>query len=272
MPFPNIYRDALSGNAGRSRSRRWLFSQWPFGQWPWPKGHLRFAQRVAALLMVVLLLFSVGCRHPRNVGSNQRGVYHIVKRHQTFWRICKTYGVDMEEVARINGIKDKTKIKVGQRIFIPGARRVLKVDIYVEDVTAGGRATAVRYEKGRFVWPVEGQVMATFHTNATAEKRRHDGIDISAPAGTTVRAADSGKVVYSDNKMRGYGNLIIIEHGDHFFTIYAHNEENLVKEEVPVKQGDAIARVGKTGSATGPHLHFEIRKGSTLLDPSKFLP
>ena len=208
----------------------------------------------------------------RDIGRGQRGVYHTVKRHQTFWRICKTYGVDMNEVARINGIKDKTKIEVGQRIFIPGVRRVLKVDIYVEDVTAGKQATAVRYEKGRFIWPVEGQVTATFSANATAEKRRHDGIDISAMVGTLVRAADSGKVVYSDNKMRGYGNLIIIEHQAHFFTIYAHNEENLVKEEVLVKRGDAIARIGKTGSATGPHLHFEIRKGSNPLDPMRFLP
>ncbi|MCJ7664279.1 MAG: LysM peptidoglycan-binding domain-containing M23 family metallopeptidase [Desulfobacterales bacterium] len=215
----------------------------------------------------------------RDVDRGQRGVYHIVKRHQSFWRICKSYNVDMDEVARINGIKDKTKIKVGQRIFIPGATRALKVDIYVEDVTAGEKTIAVRYEKGRFIWPVagggplaKGQVTSTFSATATAEKRRHDGIDISAVVGTPVRATDSGKVVYSDNKMRGYGNLIIIEHQDHFFTIYAHNEENLVKEEALIKQGDAIARVGQTGSATGPHLHFEIRKGSTPLDPMRFLP
>jgi murein DD-endopeptidase MepM/ murein hydrolase activator NlpD len=230
------------------------------------------AGRVAVLLLVCLLLFPVGCRHTREVGRGERGVYHIVKRHQTFWRICKTYKVDMDEVARINGIKDKTKIEVGQRIFIPGARRVLKVDIYVEDVTAAGRTTDVQYQKGRFIWPVHGQVTATFNAKGTAGKRRHDGIDISAAVGTPVLAADSGRVVYSDNKMRGYGNLIIIEHEGHFFTIYAHNDENLVKEEVTVKQGDPIARVGKTGSATGPHVHFEIRKGSNPLDPMRFLP
>lgn len=243
---------------------------------PWHERLVRFA----AICMVSLVLVSVGCRHtPRGVGQAQRGVYHTVKRHQTFWRICKTYGVDMEEVARINGIKDKTKIEVGQRIFIPGAKRVLKVDIYVEDIAAGEKPTVVKYEKGRFIWPVagggplaKGQVTASFSAKETAEKRRHDGIDISALTGTVVQAADSGKVVYSDNKMRGYGNLIIIEHQDHFFTIYAHNEENMVKEEVLVKQGDAIAKVGMTGSATGPHLHFEIRKGSEPLDPMQFLP
>ena len=106
---------ALHRNAGRSR--RWLFSQWPIGQ------------RVAALLMVFLVLVSVGCRHrpgggplARGVGHAQRGVYHTVKRHQTFWRICKTYGVDMAEVARVNGIKDKTKIEMLQKLFFLGVR------------------------------------------------------------------------------------------------------------------------------------------------------
>jgi murein DD-endopeptidase MepM/ murein hydrolase activator NlpD len=246
---------ALRCTTVRSRSRRWLVGQ-----------------KFAVLLIVFLVLASFGCRHPRGLGHAPRGVYHIVKRHQTFWRICKTYGVDMEKVARVNGIKDKTKIEVGQRIFIPGAKRVLKVDIYVEDVVAGGQAAAITYEKGKFIWPVAGEVSTSFCPKETSTKRRHDGIDISALTGTVVQAAASGKVVYSDNKMRGYGNLIIIEHQDHFFTIYAHNEENLVKEEVLVKQGDAIAKVGKTGSATGPHLHFEIRKGSEPLDPMRFLP
>jgi len=220
-------------------------------------------------VLICLLAVPLGCRHPKDVGRGQRGVYHTVKRHQTLWRICKTYGVNMDKVARINGIKDKSKIAVDQRIFIPGATKVLKVDIYVEDVTAGERSTAIHYAKGKFIWPVEGTVTARFGTN---KKRRHDGIDISAPVGVPIKAADSGRVVYSDNKMRGYGNLIIIEHRDNFFTIYAHNEENMVTEETVVKQGDIIARVGRTGNATGPHLHFEIRKGSKPLDPVRFLP
>ena len=226
--------------------------------------------RFIPLCLVFLVLFFGGCRHQRHVYvDGQGGVYHTVKRHQTFWRICKTYGVDMGEVARINGIRDKNKIQVGQRIFMPGATKVLKVDIYVEDITARGKSTAVRYEKGKFVWPVQGTVTALFGMDG---KRKHDGIDISAPVGTPIRAADSGRVVYSDNKMRGYGNLIIIEHRDNFFTIYAHNKENVAEEEVLVKRGDIIARVGKTGNATGPHVHFEIRKGSKPLNPAQFLP
>jgi murein DD-endopeptidase MepM/ murein hydrolase activator NlpD len=226
--------------------------------------------RFIPLCLVFLVLFFGGCRHQGHVYLDGRqGVYHTVKRHQTLWRICKTYGVDMGEVAWINGIRDKNKIRVGQRIFMPGATKVLKVNIYVEDVTARGKSTAVRYEKGKFVWPVQGTVTAPFGMDG---KRRHDGIDISAPVGTPIRAADNGRVVYSDNKMRGYGNLIIIEHRDNFFTIYAHNKENLAEEEALVKRGDIIARVGKTGNATGPHVHFEIRKGSKPLNPAQFLP
>lgn len=223
----------------------------------------------AVFCLILLLAVFPGCRHPRDGAGGEPGVYHTVQRHQTFWRICKTYGVDMDEVARINGINNKGKIETGQRIFIPRATKVLQVDIYVEDVTAGERATAIPFGKERFIWPVTGQVTDQF---GTTTKRKHDGIDIAAPAGTPVLAADSGRVVYSDNKMRGYGNLIIIEHQDHCFTIYAHNEENVVKEEALVKRGNIIARVGKTGNATGPHLHFEIRKGSIPLDPLQFLP
>jgi murein DD-endopeptidase MepM/ murein hydrolase activator NlpD len=225
--------------------------------------------RSTAICAIVLLAVSFGCRHQRDIYQGEQGVYHTVKRHQTLWRICKTYGVNIDEVARINGIKDKSKIAVGQRIFIPGATKVLKVDIYVEDVTARERSTTVIYEKGKFIWPVKGTVTARF---GTTEKRQHDGIDIAAPVGTPIRAACNGRVVYNDNKMRGYGNLIIIEHADNFFTVYAHNKENMVTEEVTVSQGDVIARVGKTGNATGPHLHFEIRKGSNPLDPMLFLP
>ena len=232
-------------------------------------GDVAVRRPAACCLIIVLLIVFVGCRHLQDKTSREQGVYHRVQRHQTFWRICKTYGADMDEVVRVNGIKDKAKIAVGQHIFMPLAKKVLPVDIYVEDVTAQERTTVVPVDKGRFIWPVVGIVTDKF---GKTEKRKHDGIDIAALPGAPVMAADGGKVVYSDNTMKGYGNLIIIEHPDHCFTVYGHNEENLVKEEVSVKRGDIIARVGLTGNATGPHLHFEVRKGSIPLDPLHFLP
>lgn len=100
----------------------------------------------------------------------------------------------------------------------------------------------------------------------------HDGIDISVREGTPVRAATGGTVVYSDNRLSGYGNLVIIRHGKNLFTAYAHNQRNLVRKGDVVKRGDTIARAGQTGRITGPHLHFEVRHGSTAVDPLSYLP
>ena len=101
--------------------------------------------------------------------------------------------------------------------------------------------------------------------------RRHDGIDISAKRGTPVQAAANGKVIFS-SRLRGYGNLILVKHKDDFFTAYAHNARNLKKKGQTVKKGDVIARVGSTGRASGPHLHFEVRKGNVARNPTFFLP
>jgi lipoprotein NlpD len=100
----------------------------------------------------------------------------------------------------------------------------------------------------------------------------HDGIDIGAKEGTPIRAAAAGEVVYSDQRLSGYGKLIIIRHSSDMFTAYAHNQRNLVRKGGRVKAGAVIARVGRTGRASGPHLHFEVRRGSTPVDPLAYLP
>ncbi len=100
----------------------------------------------------------------------------------------------------------------------------------------------------------------------------HEGVDISAPKGTGVLAADDGKVVYSDNSIRGYGNMIIIKHAGKLTTVYAHNRVNLVDTGDFVKKGQKIAEVGATGRASGPHLHFEVRIGEKPVDPEFYLP
>jgi len=100
----------------------------------------------------------------------------------------------------------------------------------------------------------------------------HDGIDIAVPRGTPVHAAASGEVVYSDQRLSGYGKLVIIRHSGNFFTAYAHNQRNLVRRGDHVRAGDIIARAGSSGRASGPHVHFEIRRGSTPVDPLAYLP
>jgi lipoprotein NlpD len=105
-----------------------------------------------------------------------------------------------------------------------------------------------------------------------SQSRKHDGIDIDAASGTPIRAADSGKVIYSGDEIKGYGNIVIIKHGPTLTTVYAHNAANLVREGNAVKKGQVIARVGRTGRATGSHLHFEIRNHNKPVDPLLVLP
>ena len=230
---------------------------------------------LAGLLLVTLSVVGAcgtSPRRPVEPGPKRTGVYHTVKRHQTLWRICKTYEVEMTEVARVNGIRNVNEIKAGQKIFIPGAKKVLQVDIYIEDLGSAGKDPA-RVElskvKGRFIWPVKGSVVRAFDRSRT---RRHDGIDISAPQGTAVRTADSGTVIYSGNEIRGYGNIVIVKHGPIFSSVYAHNAMNLVREGDRVEKGQVIAQVGRTGRAKTPLLHFQIRNHNKPIDPLLVLP
>jgi murein DD-endopeptidase MepM/ murein hydrolase activator NlpD len=201
--------------------------------------------------------------------SEKKGVYHVVERHQTLYRICKTYGVDIKEVASLNGITDQSKIQTGQRIFIPGAKKVLKVEIVIDDVVAEpDEKVRIAYKKLDFIWPVEGKIVNVFEES---EDKRHRGIDISSPLGAPIKASYAGKVIYSNNTIKGYGNLIILRHSEEFVTVYAHNQENLIEEGMWVDKGQIIGKVGKTGRATGPHLHFEIRKNNKAVDPLLFL-
>ena len=222
-----------------------------------------------------LFLLTDGCARHR-ISSEKpsptqggKGVYHVVERHQTLYRICKTYRVDLKEVASLNRIADPSKIETGQRVLIPRAKKVLKVEIYIDDVVAEPAETAkTAYKKLDFIWPVEGKISNTFEE---AESRRHQGIDISTPIGTPIKASNAGKVLYSNNGIRGYGNLIILRHSEEYVTVYAHNQVNLVEEGAWAEKGQIIGKVGQTGKATGPHLHFEIRKNNKALDPLLFL-
>ena len=209
--------------------------------------------------------------------KGKKGVWHTVEPGQTLWRICKTYGVDMEEVARINGIKDPSQIKAGQKIFIPGADKVKKVP--ASFVPSSSTASKPKPKPSSYhprtssskklLWPVPGGIL--YSPFGPRGNEFHEGIDISAPVGTPVLAADDGKVVYSDNRIRGYGNMIIIKHSGNLSTVYAHNRVNLVREGEFVRRGQKIAEVGKTGRATGPHLHFEVRVGKEPVNPLKYL-
>jgi murein DD-endopeptidase MepM/ murein hydrolase activator NlpD len=116
-----------------------------------------------------------------------------------------------------------------------------------------------------FRWPVRGRVIQAFKSGA------NDGINIAVPEGTSVKAAENGTVVYAGSELKGYGNLVLIRHPNGFTTAYANNGEISVKRGDQVKRGQIIAKSGQSGNVASPQLHFELRKGSTPIDPSSYL-
>lgn len=127
---------------------------------------------------------------------------------------------------------------------------------------------------GNMMWPTEGEVTSPFGWRTHpifGTQRLHTGIDIGADYGDSVRAADGGVVIHSD-WMGGYGNAVIIDHGNGISTLYAHNSQLLAGEGQTVAKGQTVARAGSTGYSTGPHLHFEVRQGGTPVNPLSFLP
>ena len=126
-------------------------------------------------------------------------------------------------------------------------------------VTAAGR--------GRFVWPVSGQVLSGF--GAKPGGQRNDGLDIGAASGTVVKAAAAGDVVYAGNQVPGFGNLVLIKHPGGWVTAYAHLSQTTVKIKDHVEQGDEVGEVGQTGGVDQPQLHFEIRYALSSRDKAK---
>ncbi|MCC7442115.1 MAG: M23 family metallopeptidase [Bdellovibrionales bacterium] len=119
-------------------------------------------------------------------------------------------------------------------------------------------------------WPLSR--VAVTSTFGRREGRFHEGIDLKARVGTPVFAAEKGEVVYSGNRIGGYGRMVVIRHPGGLFSVYAHHSRNLVDEGQEVKRGQKIALSVKSGRASGPHLHFEVRRGARPVDPQEVLP
>jgi murein DD-endopeptidase MepM/ murein hydrolase activator NlpD len=208
------------------------------------------------LLNILLLLSLVAC------SSMKSGQYIYVETSSEVKKVAKTHGLTLDELKRHN--PDKS-FQGGEWLFIPskvGIAYFLRDTYVIEDYRDLGT--------GRFLWPVPNFYKVSSHFGPRGRKH-HDGIDIPAPRGVPVIAADSGVVIYSDNGIRGYGNMIVVAHGDDIFTVYAHNRKNKVDKGDRVKRGEIIAEVGNTGRSTGPHLHFEIRVRNNVRNPAQYL-
>lgn len=200
---------------------------------------------------------------------------HRVRRGETLSEIGYRYGVPYLHIARLNNLRDPDRIYVGQVLRIPAGRpgRFTTPSLRSMALVRPRRERAVGrlpFERGtpRFNWPVQGRLTSPF---GPRNKSFHDGIDLAAPIGTPILAAAAGEVIFS-GVLRGYGKVVIIRHRNGYATVYAHNRVNLVKEGQIVRRGQRVAKLGRTGRVTGPHLHFEIRRSNLARNPLPYLP
>jgi murein DD-endopeptidase MepM/ murein hydrolase activator NlpD len=143
-----------------------------------------------------------------------------------------------------------------------------------EQPVAAAEAPAVKPSEATgalptFRWPVRGKVITSY--GAKTSGKSNDGINLAVPEGTPIKAAEDGVVAYSGNELKGYGNLVLVRHANGYVTAYAHASELLVKRGDTIKRGQVIAKSGQSGEVGSPQLHFEIRKGSSPVDPLQFL-
>lgn len=183
------------------------------------------------------------------------GIMYKPDKTMNISEIAKYFFIAPEEILAINP-SIGSNVPAGKEVFVPV-----------------GRVNTSFARLADFIWPVYGSISSDFGWRLHpiyGSNRFHTGIDIKVPIGTPVFAARSGKVKHA-GWMNGYGNLVIIDHGD-FETYYAHLSKINVYEGLEVEKGDFIARSGNTGVSTGPHLHFEVRKYGEANDPIAYLP
>jgi murein DD-endopeptidase MepM/ murein hydrolase activator NlpD len=203
-----------------------------------------------------------------------REIVHVVAPGETLYRISKRYGTTVQSIIAANQIADVRSVPVGARLRVPGARTGTPSSVSAAPRAFDAKTYASRDPRGRsagplaFAWPISGPVISEY---GMRRRTHHDGIDIKAPKGTIVRAAEAGRVIHADNSLAGYGNMVILKHAGRLSTVYAHNRKLLVRVGDFVEKGDAIAEVGQTGNATTPHLHFEIRADGAARDPLDYL-
>ena len=218
-----------------------------------------------------------GARSAVPVIKKASGDYYTVQKGDTLYSIAWQHGYDHRQLAYWNGIKPPYTIFPLQRIRVtPPPKTVQRVPSSIKhqktyksvakpSVTYKNNSAANK--KVRWYWPTQGRLLSTFSKNDAGRK----GVDIGGRLGQSVQAAAAGKVVYSGDGLRGYGNLIIVKHNEEYFSAYAHNKKNLVRENQFVKARQKIADMGKSGT-NQIKLHFEIRRDGKPVNPLSYLP
>jgi len=193
------------------------------------------------------------------------GVYHTVQKGDTVESVAAKYKVEPSAITQfaLNNLKPPYTLVAGQKIIVPGGQKPYiprRVVAYQGPVPEGAaRGTGI------FGWPASGMISQKYWGG-------HRAIDIAASKGSPIYAADSGYVVMAGFSGSGYGNMVVIDHGNGFQTLYAHLDSIAVRLGQSVKKGQKIATMGTSGRTTGPHLHFEIIKGGVQRNPIGILP
>jgi murein DD-endopeptidase MepM/ murein hydrolase activator NlpD len=245
---------------------------------------------------------------PAAVASGATGV-HVVNPGDTLMSIAHRNHVPVSELAKANNLDASAKLRLGTKLTVPAAKTASAAPAAPAPVAAPQPAVAATPAVGTrvaaaapqqsvrlaqaapaaneaavespvksaeatgalptFRWPVRGKVITSY--GAKTNGKSNDGINLAVPEGTPIKAAEDGVVAYSGNELKGYGNLVLVRHSNGYVTAYAHASELLVKRGDAIKRGQVIAKSGQSGEVGSPQLHFEIRKGSTPVDPLQFL-
>lgn len=226
-----------------------------------------------------------------------RSKTHQVARGDTLYSLSQRYGTDLYSLARLNNLTPPYRLKVGQHLRLPTKDQSTTSTVAKGSEQPPSKATAAATitppqkpnprvkpktqitkntlakppsrTGSQFAWPLQGKIISKYGTKKGG--LHNDGINIAAPLGTPVKAAESGIVAYSGNELRGFGNMILVKHQGGWITAYAHTESISVKRGDTVRKGQQIATVGKTGSVTSPQLHFEIRQKMAPVNPITYL-
>jgi murein DD-endopeptidase MepM/ murein hydrolase activator NlpD len=230
-------------------------------------------RRAAAWLAVLGLAWAgaVGCASPAPHERHEAAV-HVIARGETLHAIAKRYGVSIDAIVQANHISDFSAVEVGTRLIIPDTERAgpssPSIASLIPFPRSDLRGQALREAGLEFDWPIYGGFSSGYGWRGLGS---HEGIDLTAKPGTPVLAAEAGRVIESG--WRGdYGRVVVVKHARNYSTLYAHNRAIRVRKGAFVEKGDVIAEVGATGNASGPHLHFEIRRERTPEDPLRYLP
>ena len=235
---------------------------------------------------------------------------HVIASGESLYTIARLYNVTAQGIVSANGLASPDKIYVGQKIVIPGMKGsgapksaiVTPTPTPATKPSGGTQAPTVVAEVApnestpiaspkllesntqpvnkplvqpksepklsgadKFRWPVSGRVITDFGNS------KGTGINIEAPEGASIRAAENGQVIYVGSGVEGYGNLILIRHPNGYVSAYAHLKDMSVAKGDVVNRGDNIGSAGMTGGVSRPQLHFELRKGATPVDPVPLL-